>query len=72
MLIVFGVGFAPLKETFPVTVPALASSTAAGAPAADFVGSDFGASEVSGDLPHPANSSSEAALQPIRNFFIFF
>src|SRR2546423_5087911 len=71
MLIFFITGLSPVKDTFPVTVPALASSTAVGAPAAVFVGSDFGASEVSGDLPHPARSSSEAALQAIRNFFIF-
>jgi hypothetical protein len=42
-----------------------------GVPAAVFVGSAFGASEVSADLPHPPRSSSEAAPQLIKNFFIF-
>jgi hypothetical protein len=67
----FMTGLSPVKDTFPLNEPALASSVAVGVPAAVFVGSAFGASEVSGDFPHPAKSSSEAAPQPIKKFFIF-
>jgi hypothetical protein len=71
MLIFFMTGLSPVNDTLPLSEPALASSVAVGVPAAVFVGSAFGVSEVSGDLPHPAKSSSEAAPQPIKNFFIF-
>src|SRR5712692_8637049 len=38
----FITGFSPENDTFPVTVPALASSVAAGTPAAVLVASSFG------------------------------
>jgi hypothetical protein len=64
-------GASPVKATFPVIVAALASSAGAAAGAAAGA-SVFGASEVSVLLPpHPPRSSSEAAPQLIKNFFIF-
>jgi len=64
------IGLGYIRSLLGVEFPFL-KWCAVGVPAAVFVGSDFGASEVSGDLPHPAKSSSEAAPQLIKNFFIF-
>ena len=70
MLMFFIAGLSPVKLTFPVTVAASASFTAAAGAAAG-ASSFLGASEVSLLPPQPHNNSSEAAEQPIKNFLMF-
>jgi hypothetical protein len=68
MSIVLITGFAPVKLTFPEMVPAFASSTPGGVPAALFVGSFFGAafSDCGFGPPQPVNSSAETIPQAME------
>jgi hypothetical protein len=69
MLIAFITGLSPAKETFPVIVAALASSTGAAGAVVAAAGASLFDSDVS-DFPQPEKSSSDAAPQLIKNFFI--
>jgi hypothetical protein len=65
---VLGVGFSPVKLTFPVTVAAFASSMAAGADA----GAAASSFAVSGGLlpPQPATNIAQVIPQLSRTLFI--